>query len=70
MTLDEGTRFMVMAPVVRGRKGEYKDLLEELREEGFTRAKIDGELRRLEDADRRSTRSTSTTSPWSWTGCR
>jgi len=49
MTLDEGTRFMVMAPVVRGRKGEYKDLLEELREEGFTRAKVDGELRRLED---------------------
>src|SRR4051812_19525974 len=49
MTLDEGTRFMVTAPVVRGRKGEYKDLLDELREEGFTRAKIDGELRRLEE---------------------
>jgi excinuclease ABC subunit A len=49
MTLDEGTRFMVLAPVVRGRKGEYKDLLSELRAEGFTRAKIDGELRRLED---------------------
>jgi excinuclease ABC subunit A len=49
MTLDEGTRFMVEAPVVRGRKGEYKDLLEELRSEGYTRAKIDGELRRLED---------------------
>ena len=40
---------MVLAPVVRGRKGEYKDLLEELRAEGYTRAKIDGELRRLED---------------------
>jgi excinuclease ABC subunit A len=49
MTLEEGTRFMVLAPVVRGRKGEYKDLLEELRAEGFTRAKIDGELRLLED---------------------
>jgi excinuclease ABC subunit A len=49
MTLPEGTRFMVMAPVVRGRKGEYKDLLEELRSEGYTRAKIDGELRQLED---------------------
>ncbi len=49
MTLSEGTRFMVLAPVVRGRKGEYKDLLEELRAEGFTRAKIDGELRLLED---------------------
>ena len=40
---------MVLAPVVRGRKGEYKDLLEELRAEGFTRAKIDGELRLLEE---------------------
>jgi excinuclease ABC subunit A len=49
MTLPEGTRFMVLAPIVRGRKGEYKDLLEEMRAEGFTRAKIDGELRRLED---------------------
>ena len=49
MTLAEGTRFMVLAPVVRGRKGEYKDLLEELRADGYTRAKIDGELRRLED---------------------
>src|SRR4029079_17537706 len=49
MTLEEGTRFMVLAPVVRGRKGEYKDLLEELRGEGFTRAKIDGELRLLEE---------------------
>ena len=49
MTLPEGTRFMVLAPVVRGRKGEYKDLLEELRAEGFTRAKVDGELRLLEE---------------------
>ncbi len=49
MTLPEDSRFMVLAPVVRGRKGEYKDLLEELREEGFTRVKVDGELRLLED---------------------
>src|SRR4051812_5184416 len=49
MTLEEGTRFMVLAPIVRGRKGEYKDMLEELRSEGYTRAKIDGELRLLED---------------------
>jgi excinuclease ABC subunit A len=49
MTLPEETRFMVLAPVVRGRKGEYKDLLEELRAEGFTRAKVDGELRLLEE---------------------
>ncbi len=49
MELPEGTRFMVMAPIVRGRKGEYGRQLEELRSEGFTRAKIDGELRRLDE---------------------
>jgi excinuclease ABC subunit A len=49
MELDEGTRFMVLAPVVRGRKGEYGKVLEELRAEGFQRAKVDGELRMLED---------------------
>jgi excinuclease ABC subunit A len=49
MTLGEGTRFMVLAPIVRGRKGEYGRQLEELRAEGFTRAKVDGELRRLEE---------------------
>src|SRR4029079_11528389 len=42
-------RFMVLAPLVRGRKGEYGKDLEELRAEGFQRAKIDGELRMLED---------------------
>jgi excinuclease ABC subunit A len=49
MALAEGTRFMVLAPIVRGRKGEYGRQLEELRAEGFTRAKVDGELRRLEE---------------------
>jgi excinuclease ABC subunit A len=49
MTLAEGTRFMVLAPIVRGRKGEYGKQLEELRAEGFTRVKVDGELRRLEE---------------------
>src|SRR2546423_2389448 len=49
MMLDEGTRFMVMAPVVRGRKGEYGKLFEELRADGYTRVKVDGELRRLEE---------------------
>src|SRR3989440_572601 len=49
MTFDEGTRFMVLAPMVRGRKGEYGKLFEELRAEGFTRVKVDGELRRLEE---------------------
>jgi excinuclease ABC subunit A len=49
MQLPEGTRFMVMAPIVRGRKGEYGKQLDELRTEGFQRAKIDGEILRLED---------------------
>jgi excinuclease ABC subunit A len=49
MTLPEGTKFMVLAPVIRGRKGEYGKLFEELRAEGFTRVKVDGELRRLEE---------------------
>jgi len=49
MGLPEGARFMVLAPVVRGRKGEYGKLLDELRAEGFTRAQVDGELRLLEE---------------------
>lgn len=48
--LPEGTRFQVLAPVVRGRKGEYQDLLEELRTSGYARAVIDGEQVRLEKA--------------------
>jgi excinuclease ABC subunit A len=50
MTFDEGKRFMVEAPVVRGRKGEYGKLFDELRAEGFTRVKVDGTLRRLEES--------------------
>jgi excinuclease ABC subunit A len=49
MTLEDGTKFMVMAPVVRGRKGEYGKLLEQMRLEGYSRAKINGELRRLDE---------------------
>src|SRR5205085_2073276 len=49
LRLAEGTRFTVNAPVVRDRKGEYKDVLEELRRDGFTRVKVDGEQRLLEE---------------------
>ncbi len=49
MELEDGTRFMVLAPIVRGRKGEYGKQLAELRDEGFARVKVDGELRRLEE---------------------
>ncbi len=50
MELAEGTRFMVLAPVVRGRKGEYGKLLEELRNDGFARVKIDDRIRMLEES--------------------
>src|SRR6058998_2790289 len=49
LRLPEGTKFTVNAPVVRDRKGEYKDVFEELRADGFTRVKVDGELRMLEE---------------------
>ena len=49
LRLAEGTRFTVNAPVVRDRKGEYRELLEELRRDGFTRVKVDGEQRLLEE---------------------
>src|SRR6476659_10155764 len=44
LTLAEGTRFQVLAPVVRGRKGEYETLLEDLSGQGYVRARIDGEV--------------------------
>ncbi|MBA2348229.1 MAG: excinuclease ABC subunit UvrA, partial [Solirubrobacterales bacterium] len=49
MELPEGTRFMLLAPVVRGRKGEFRDLLDHARSEGFARVKVDGEVKRLEE---------------------
>lgn len=49
--MEEGTRFQVLAPVVRGRKGEYADVLEELRASGYVRVIIDGENRRLDEAE-------------------
>ncbi|HEX9481704.1 MAG TPA: excinuclease ABC subunit UvrA [Solirubrobacteraceae bacterium] len=50
MELAEGSRFMVLAPVVRGRKGEYGKLLDELRADGFARVKIDERIRMLEES--------------------
>jgi excinuclease ABC subunit A len=49
MSLTPEDRVMVMAPIVRGRKGEFKKEIEKLVEHGFTRARIDGELVSLED---------------------
>ncbi len=44
LELPEGTRFQVLAPVVRGRKGEYDTLLQDLTAQGFVRARVDGEV--------------------------
>ncbi|HZT67411.1 MAG TPA: excinuclease ABC subunit UvrA [Acidimicrobiales bacterium] len=49
LELADGTRFQVLAPVVRGRKGEYEGLLEELATSGYARARIDGEVHELSD---------------------
>jgi excinuclease ABC subunit A len=49
LQLPEGTRFQVLAPVVRGRKGEYEKLLGDLARQGFPRARIDGEVRELSE---------------------
>lgn len=49
MSLKEGTRIQIMAPVVRGRKGEYVKLLEDIKKMGFVRVRVDGELRELEE---------------------
>ena len=47
----EGTRAMIMAPVVAGRKGEFTKLFKDLAKEGFARVRIDGEVRRLTDEE-------------------
>jgi len=48
-SLPEKTRFYLLAPVVRGRKGEHKKLLEDLRGQGYVRVLVDGEIRELDD---------------------
>jgi excinuclease ABC subunit A len=49
MALEEGTRFQVLAPVVRGRKGEYVDLFRQLQTQGFSRVRVNGETHQLSD---------------------
>jgi excinuclease ABC subunit A len=49
LELEEGTRFQVLAPVVRGRKGEYTELLKELQAKGYSRARVDGTIIRLDE---------------------
>ncbi len=49
MELAEGTRFQILAPVVRGRKGEFVDLFQDLSAKGYSRARVDGDLIQLTD---------------------
>ncbi|NLY70399.1 MAG: excinuclease ABC subunit UvrA, partial [Clostridiales bacterium] len=51
MELEEGTRLTILAPVIRERKGEHQRILDRIRREGFTRARIDGEIVDLSDPD-------------------
>jgi excinuclease ABC subunit A len=50
LELEEGTRFQVLAPVIRGRKGEYTELLRDLQVKGYSRARVDGTIVRLDTA--------------------
>src|SRR4028119_1495912 len=50
MALPEGTRLYLLAPVVRGRKGEYRKEMAEWQKAGFTRARIDGQFHEIEEA--------------------
>ena len=49
LELPEGSRIQVLAPVVRGRKGEYRELFEEIKREGFLRVRVDGALKSLDE---------------------
>ena len=48
-TIPTGTKFLVLAPLIRGQKGEYRDLFEDLLKQGFVRARVDGTVVRLTD---------------------
>ncbi|HLT20615.1 MAG TPA: excinuclease ABC subunit UvrA [Thermomicrobiales bacterium] len=48
-SLDEGSRIMILGPVVRDRKGQHKNVLEQLRMQGFVRVRVDGEVRDLDE---------------------
>jgi len=49
LNLGEGTKIQILAPIVRGKKGEYQSTFEELRQEGFVRVKVDGEIFNLDE---------------------
>ncbi|OWZ83812.1 excinuclease ABC subunit UvrA [Natranaerobius trueperi] len=49
ITLEEGTKFQILAPIVRGRKGQHEKTIEDVRKSGYVRARIDGEVRLLSE---------------------
>ena len=69
LSLPEGERVMILAPIVRGRKGEFKKEIARLARDGFIRARVDGELRSLDEEIRQFHDSTSVETirsrPWS-----
>jgi excinuclease ABC subunit A len=50
MALPAGTKFQVLSPIVRGRKGEYRQIFADMRQQGFVRVRVDGKLRELEES--------------------
>ena len=51
MEFPEGTKLMVLAPVIRGRKGEHEKILERIAKEGFTRVRVDGEIKLINEEE-------------------
>lgn len=49
LKLSKGTKYMILSPVIKGRKGEYKNLFDQIRRKGYVRVRVDGELKSLED---------------------
>ena len=68
LALKPEDRIMVLAPIVRGRKGEYKKELEKLARQGFVRARIDGVLRAWTKTSRSTSGRITRSRSW-WTGC-
>ena len=64
MTYPQDTRINVLAPIVRGRKGEFKKELQSLRTRGFTKARVDGQMRSLEEEISRVMRSRVVNPKW------
>jgi len=49
MSFDENTKIIILAPLVRGRKGEHRDIIEDARKQGFVRLRVDGDIYEVED---------------------